>query len=88
MPFATKSDTWPDRRALVKWVITHLPEGGAEYQSPEWDWKSQMTLVRDFFASLQGPTGSTASGAQGLLLELIESGTGDPAHWSAVRGRR
>lgn len=84
MPFATKSDTWPDCRALVKWLIAHLPEGGAEYQSPEWDWKSQMTLVRGFFASPQGaPFNSFRS--EGLLLELIESGTGDAAHWSAAR---
>ena len=42
------------------------------------------SLPTDFFASLQGaPLNSFRS--EGLLLELIESGTGDPAHWSAAR---
>ena len=80
---APKTDTWPRYRALVRWLVSRLPEGG-EHRSPAWEWESNEELCDRFFA-----TGSAApftdSSHRELLLELFETGTGDPLRWSAAR---
>jgi hypothetical protein len=80
---APETDNWPLYRALVQWVVIQLPEGG-ERRSPAGEWQSNEELCGRFFA-----TGSAApftdSGHRELLLELLETGTGDPLRWSAAR---
>ena len=80
----TGSGTWPDCRALVSWLASHLPEGGARFQMPEWDWAPLSKLIRSFFVS---PAGAPFNDFDNevLLQELIDSGTGDPLRWSAAR---
>ncbi len=82
--FPTESDSWPDCQALVKWLTSHLPEGGAKFETPEWDWAPLLKLVRRFFVSPSG-TPFNHFYSEELLLELIESGIGDPLRWSAAR---
>jgi hypothetical protein len=83
---APETDTWPLYRALVQWVVSQLPEGG-ERRSPAGEWTSAEELCDRFFA-----TGSAApftdSSHRELLLELFETGTGDPLRWSAARVER
>ena len=80
---APKTDSWPLYRALVRWLLSRLPEGG-EHRSPAGEWGSDEELCDEFFA-----TGSAAPftdpSHRELLLELFETGTGDPLRWSAAR---
>ena len=84
--FAPETDTWPLYRPLVQWLVRRLPEGG-EHRSPAGEWESIGELCDRFFA-----TGSAApftdSSHRVLLLELFETGTGDPLRWSAARVER
>jgi hypothetical protein len=80
---APKTHTWPLYRALVQWLVRRLPEGG-ERRLPAGDWESNEELCDGFFATnFAGPF--TDSGHRELLLELFETGTGDPLRWSAAR---
>jgi hypothetical protein len=80
---APETDTWPLYRALVQWVIGRLPDGG-ERRSPAGEWESNEELCDRFFAT--GPAAPfTDSSHRELLLELFETGTGDPLRWSAAR---
>ncbi|MDT5343674.1 MAG: hypothetical protein QOE52_2858, partial [Mycobacterium sp.] len=83
---APDTDNWPLCRALVQWVVSQLPDGG-ERRSPTGEWASAEELCDRFFA-----TGSAApftdSSHRELLLELFETGTGDPLRWSAARVER
>ena len=80
---APETDSWPLCRALVRWLVGRLPEGG-EHRSPAGDWKSDKELCDRFFAT--GPAAPfTDPGHRELLLELFETGTGDPLRWSAER---
>jgi hypothetical protein len=78
-----ETETWPLYRALVRWLVGRLPEGG-EHRSPAGEWESHEKLCDRFFA-----TGSAAPftdpGHRELLLDLFETGTGDPLRWSAAR---
>jgi hypothetical protein len=80
---APDTETWPLYRALVQWLVGRLPEGG-EHRSRTGEWESYEELCDRFFA-----TGSAApftdSSHRELLLELFETGTGDPLRWSAAR---
>jgi hypothetical protein len=80
--FTIDSDSWPGCRALVHWLIGNMPAGGQSREPP--DWLSDLRIRDDFFASPAGaPFDHYDHGT--LLLELIESGTGDPLRWSAAR---
>jgi hypothetical protein len=82
-PLAPETETWPLYRALVQWVIGRLPEGG-ERRPPAGGWESNEELCDRFFAT--GPAAPfTDSSHRELLLELFETGTGDPLRWSAAR---
>jgi hypothetical protein len=82
--FPIESGSWPHCRPLVEWLVTHLPEGGVKFETPEWDWASLSKLVRSFFASRSGAWFKLLY-TEELLQELIESGSGDPLRWSAAR---
>lgn len=81
--FASETDTWPLYRALVQWLVGRLPEGG-EHRSPTWDWEPSNELCDRFFATSSAAP-FTDSSHRELLLELFETGTGDPLRWSAAR---
>jgi hypothetical protein len=80
---APKTDTWPLYRALVRWLVGRLPEGG-EHRSPASDWEQAEDLCDRFFA-ISSAAPFTDSSHRALLLELFETGTGDPMRWSAAR---
>jgi hypothetical protein len=79
--FSLGSDSWPDCRTLVRWLIGHLPDGGQTY-APPWDRASTDELCDQFFASPAGAPFDD-SDHRGLLRQLV--GTGDPSRWSAAR---
>lgn len=80
---ARESDTWPLYRALVQWLVGRLPEGG-EHRSPVGKWELKKELCDRFFAT-SSASPFTDSSHRELLLELVETGTGDPLRWSAAR---
>ena len=80
---APETDTWPLYRALVQWLVGRLPEGG-EHRSPAREWESNEELCDRFFATSSAAP-FTDSSHRELLLELFETGTGDPLRWSAAR---
>ncbi|MCV7240409.1 hypothetical protein H7J70_20160 [Mycolicibacterium celeriflavum] len=81
--FAPQTDTWPLYRALVRWLVELLPQGG-EHRPPAMDWKAAEELCDRFFATDSAAPFSD-SGHRELLLDLVETGTGDPLRWSAAR---
>lgn len=78
-----KTDTWPLYRALVWWLVTRLPEGG-ERRPPVVDWESDWQICDRFFATSSAALFRDPSYRE-LLVELFETGTGDPLRWSAAR---
>ncbi|MDV3130175.1 hypothetical protein M1247_35095 [Mycobacterium sp. 21AC1] len=76
------TDTWPQSRALIQWLVRQLPEGGAD--RPPTDWAAAEELCDNFFAT-DSAAPFTDPGHREVLLELIESGPGDPLRWSAAR---
>jgi hypothetical protein len=80
---APETETWPLYSALVQWLVGRLPEGG-EHRSPASDWERTEEL-RDRFFATDSAAPFTDSGHRELLLELFETGTGDPLRWSAAR---
>jgi hypothetical protein len=79
---APKTETWPLYNALVQWLVGRLPEGGARRSAG--DWKSDEELCDKFFASSSAAP-FTDPGHRKLLLELFETGRGDPLRWSTAR---
>jgi len=82
--FTLGSDSWPDCRTLVQWLIGHMPEGGQRYEWPSWDEESTVELCDRFFASSAGAPFDDRD-HRDLLLKLLDTGTGDPLRWSAAR---
>ncbi len=82
-PFET--DTWPACRALVEWMNTLLPDGGAGYERPEWDDEGLADLARRFWAS---PFAADVADPGDMLSSLLwfgsDYGPGDPLRWSPV----
>jgi hypothetical protein len=81
-----KSETWPLYRPLVQWLVNRLPEGG-ERRSPVGNWESNEKLCNEFFATSSAAP-FTEAGHREMLLDLFESGTGDPLRWSETRVER
>ena len=81
-----ETDTWPIYRALVKWLVGQLPDGG-EHRSPVEEWESSEELCNRFFTT-SAATPFTDSSHRELLLKLFDTGTGDPFRWSAARIER
>jgi hypothetical protein len=80
---APETDTWPLYKALVQWLVGRLPERG-EHRPPAGEGESNEKLCDMFFATSSAAP-FTDPGHRELLLELFETGTGDPLRWSAVR---
>ncbi|SFF21848.1 hypothetical protein SAMN04488582_101926 [Mycobacterium sp. 455mf] len=83
--FVPETETWPLYRPLTQWFVMQLPEGGA-HRSPT-DWAAAEEVRDKFFATdLAAPF--TDPGHRELLLELFETGSGDPLRWSEIRIER
>ena len=83
---APETVTWPLYKALVQWLVGRLPEGG-EHRSPAGESGSNEELCDRFFAT-NSAAPFTDSSHRELLLELFETGTGDPLRWSAARAEQ
>jgi hypothetical protein len=81
-----ETETWPLYRALVRWLVDRLPEGG-EHWSPAGTSVSKEELCDRFFGTTSAAP-FTDSGHRELLLELFDTGSGDPLRWSAARVER
>lgn len=79
------TDTWPTCRALVRWLVRLMPDGGSA-RVPQRDGQSAEVFDR-FFASLVGMRFAEAEYGH-LLRRCADAGSGDPLRWSAVRLRR
>ncbi|GFG52288.1 hypothetical protein [Mycolicibacterium agri] len=79
-----KSDRWPETLPLVRWLVSHLPEGGQKYQRPEWDWAKLNELFDAFFTTPGGAPFDDYE-CRMMLHELVDSGNGDPLRWSTTR---
>lgn len=80
--FTRATDTWLQSRPLIQWLVWHLPEGGA-HRTPT-DWVAAEELCDRFFAT-ESAAPFTDPGHRDLLLELFETGCGDPLRWSEIR---
>jgi len=78
-----ETDTWPLYKALIQWLVGRLPEGG-EHRSPAGEWEPNEELCDRFFATSSAAP-FTDSSHRELLLELFETGAGDPLRWSTAR---
>lgn len=80
-----ESDSWPDCRPLLQWLICRLPDNGEGYQRPQWSWGQTRALLAQFFASPAGRPFDDFD-CRSLLSELCsETGAGDPLRWSVAR---
>lgn len=84
--YAGKTETWPLYRELVRWLVGRLPEGG-EPRSPRGECEANEELCDRFFASSPAAP-FTDSSHRYLLLDLFDTGTGDPLRWSRARVQR
>lgn len=76
----------PGVRAVLRWLLTKLPEGGQSFDRRDKDWRAVSELVDEFFASSAGARFDRVEFEE-VLDELIDLGTGDPRRWSAYRIR-
>jgi hypothetical protein len=80
-----ETDTWPECRPLVGWVLRELPEGGSGRARPEFDEDQREEIARRFLASPHGREHDHPDGRD-LLDTLLwygcDYGTGDPLAWS------
>jgi len=81
------TETWPDVRPLVEWLVRQLPAGGAVPEPPEWTEGDLEQLRAEFFASWYGASVDDPD-TRDLLDSLTWFGTtwgpGDPLRWSPV----
>ncbi|WKG04663.1 hypothetical protein [Mycolicibacterium sp. HK-90] len=83
--FTRATRTWTQSRPLIQWLVRQLPEGGAH--RPSTDWAAAGELCDRFFAT-DAASPFTDPGHRDLLLELFETGCGDPLRWSEIRVER
>ena len=82
--FPRETESWPQCRPLVEWLVGRMPDGGDGYMPPDWDHKELLELRREFFASPAGRAFDRLSFSM-QMENLLESGNGDPLRWSASR---
>lgn len=83
-----ETDSWPDCRPLLRWLLWSLPEGGSAYEEPLWDSRRTQEMFNQFFTSPSGRRYDDYELRQ-LLSELCDdTGTGDPLRWSVARLRQ
>lgn len=82
-----ETETWPACRALVEWVLRHLPAGGTGYLRPEWSEQQRDELVERFLASPQAadlPEDDARDLVNVMVWFACDYGPGDPLRWSMV----
>lgn len=80
-----ESETWPQLRPLLEWVIATLPTGGESWKRPEWTDDDRARLIDDFFDSVFGLALDDADHRDlldTLLWFGIDYGPGNPLRWS------
>ncbi|MBX7452203.1 hypothetical protein GR927_29800 [Mycolicibacterium sp. 3033] len=82
--FPRETESWPQCRPLVEWLVSCMPDGGDGYAPPDWDHTELLELQKEFFASPAGRAFDRLS-FWTQMENLLESGNGDPVRWSAVR---
>ena len=75
------SDSWPDWRAVLRWLVQRLPDGGLSVLQQD-----STEVFQRFFASWAGVP-FTGWDYDTLLERFVDEGTGDPLRWSAKRLR-
>lgn len=83
-----ETDTWPQCRPLVEWIVGRLPDGGQEYDWPEWSDEELDDIVDGFFASEHGRALKDTGDHRDLVHTLLWMAGGyspcDPLRWSPV----
>lgn len=82
--FSVKTDSWPQCRPLVQWLVGRMPDGGSGYAPPDWEPAALLELTKAFLAS---PCGKPFEGWHSWeqLENIMDTGTGDPLRWSTAR---
>ena len=75
------SEHWPGSRAMLRWLVQLLPDGGLLVLQPD-----STDVLERFFASWAGVP-FTGWDYDTLLERFVDEGTGDPLRWSAERLR-
>ena len=86
LPLYEESDTWPACRALVRWLITLMPAGGADRRRERRGSGDEDESFTRFLATPSGLAFATPA-HRALLAACASQGTGDPLRWSAARLR-
>ena len=79
-----ESETWPATRAILEWVLRHLPEGGTAPERAPWPEEEQDALAARFLAS---PFGNRHDPNAVEMVVWYGAGYGncDPLRWSPVK---
>lgn len=80
------TDTWPQVKPLVEWLLRGLPDSGDGYEHRELSDAEWDTLRTDFAASVYAGalTDDQLDQAHTLMDFAANYGTGDPLRWSKV----
>ena len=71
-----ESDSWPQARPLLEWVLRHCPSGGAGFDRPDLSEREQLQLVSTFLAAEDGRPFAADRDFRLLLDSLMWFGTG------------
>ena len=80
-----ESEDWPQSRPLLRWLLRHLPDGGADFDRPRWSERRRATLVRHLLESDLAPQpegDDDMAVAEDLVWFRSDWGWGDPLRWS------
>lgn len=80
------TDSWPQGRPLLDWVLRMLPEGGTGFPDPDLEEPARQALVARFLASPDGEgLGPVAGETADTLVWFAGFNCGDPLRWSPTK---
>lgn len=83
-----ESESWPQARPLVRWLVRRSPAGATGPVRPEWDIDARDRIIEEFLASPEGTPLAADADTQLLVDTLVWYGTdytyGDPRLLSPV----
>ena len=83
-PYSTES--WPQGRPLLEWVLRMLPDGGTGFPDHDLEEPARQTLVSRFLASPDGQgLGPVAGETADTLVWFAGFNCGDPLRWSPTK---